>query len=69
MKPGSFSLRSGYTYRGTTVINNVNDRRYINLNTTVTLQKNGTTFVVPLKKKVIFDKVKIDIGNRQFQKN
>ncbi len=68
-KPGSFSLRSGYTYRGTKVINNTVDKRYINLNTVVTMQKGRTTFIVPLKKKVVFDKVKIDIGNRQFKKN
>lgn len=69
LKPGSFSLRSGYTYRGNKVINNATDKRYINLNTVVTLQKGNTTFIVPLKKKVVFDKVKIDIGNRQFKKN
>ncbi len=69
LKPGSFSLRSGYTYRGNKVINNATDKRYINLNTVVTLQKGHTTYIVPLKKKVVFDKVKIDIGNRQFKKN
>ena len=68
-KPGAFSLRSGYTYRGTKVINNTTDKKYINLNTVVTVQKGKTTFIVPLKKKVVFDKVKIDIGNRQFKRN
>ena len=69
IRPGSFSLRSGYTYRGNKVINNTVDKKYINLNTVVTVQKGKTTFIVPLKKKVVFDKVKIDIGNRQFKKN
>jgi hypothetical protein len=68
IKPGSFSLRSGYSYRGNQVINTQSQKKYINLNTVVTLQKGNTTFIVPLKKKVLFDKVKIDIGNRQFQK-
>ncbi|MBI5856875.1 MAG: hypothetical protein HZB42_04415 [Sphingobacteriales bacterium] len=68
-KPGSFSLRSGYTYRGNQIINTQSQKKYINLNTVVTVQKGNTTFIVPLKKKVVFDKVKIDIGNRQFQRN
>jgi hypothetical protein len=69
LRPGSFSLRSGYSYRGNQVINTQGQKKYINLNTVVTLQKGNTTFIVPLKKRVIFDKVKIDIGNRQFQRN
>jgi len=69
LKPGSFSLRSGYTYRGNKVINHTTDKKYISLNTVVTLQKGNTTFIVPLKKKVVFDKVKIDISNRQFKRN
>lgn len=68
-KPGSFSLRSGYNYRGNQIINTQGQKKYINLNTVVTVQKGKTTFIVPLKKKVVFDKLKIDIGNRQFQRN
>ena len=33
------------------------------------VQKGKTTFIVPLKKKVILNNVKIDIGNRQLQRN
>jgi hypothetical protein len=69
LKPGSFSLRSGYTYRGNTVINGATDKKYINLNTVVTVQKGKTTFTIPLKKKVVFDKIKIDLGNRQLKRN
>ncbi|MBL7724266.1 MAG: hypothetical protein JNK27_08950 [Chitinophagaceae bacterium] len=68
-KPGSFSLRSGYNYRGNNVINTENERKYIRLNTVVTVQKGKTTFIVPLKKKVILNNVKIDIGNRQLKRN
>ena len=68
-RPGSFSLRSGYSYRGNQVINTQGQKKYISLNTVVTLQKGNTTFIVPLKKKVVFDKVKIDISNRQFQRH
>jgi hypothetical protein len=64
--PGYFSLKSGYTYRGNHVISN--EKKYINLNTVVTLQKGNTTYVLPLKKKVLISNVKIDIGNRQFRR-
>ena len=66
---GFFSLKSGYTFRGTRVINENTDKKYFNLNTVVTVQKGKTTYVLPLKKKVIIDKVKIDLSNRQFKRN
>lgn len=69
VKPGSFSLRSGYTYRGTQVINQQTQKKYISLNNTVTYQKGNTTYIVPLKKKVVLSKVKIELGNRQLRRN
>ncbi len=51
LKPGSFSLQSGYNFRGSQVIN-FQEARYINLNTVVTYQQGHTTYVMPLKKKV-----------------
>ncbi len=68
-RPGSFSLKSGYNYRGNQVITTQEKKHYISLNTTVTYQKGNSTFIVPLKKKVILSNIKIDIGNRQFQRN
>jgi hypothetical protein len=70
-RPGSsFSLRSGYSFRGNQVINNnTTSTRYIRLNTVVTMQKGKTTCIVPLKKRVGIGNVKIDLGNRQFQRN
>ena len=67
--PGTFSLKSGYSYRGNQVINTKNTTQYVRLNTVVTLQKGNVTYTVPLKKKVIIDKVKINIGNRKLKKN
>ncbi len=68
--PGtSFSLKSGYAYRGSQVINTENNRKFVRLNTVVTLQKGNTVYTVPLKKRAILDKVKIDIGNRQLKRN
>jgi hypothetical protein len=54
LKPGSFSLRSGYNFRGAQVIN-TEDNSYINLNTLVTYQNGRTTYIIPLKKKVLLN--------------
>ena len=48
---GTFSLRSGYKFRGSRVINS-QENKYINLNTVVTYQQGHTTYVMPLKKRV-----------------
>lgn len=52
----SFSLRSGYNYRGSEIIN-TKSPKYINLNSPVTYQKGHTTYTVPLRKKVVLDKI------------
>ncbi len=66
-KPGSFTLKSGYNYRGNYVINTETDKRTIRLNTVVTVQKGRTTFIVPLKKNVVLNKFNVELGKRQFQ--
>ena len=69
-KPGSFSLRSGYDYRGSKVFASTGIKKtQIRLNTTVTVQKGNTTYIVPLKKKPGLDKVKIQLGNQQLRRN
>lgn len=67
--PGSFSLKSGYTYRGNQVMNPSDEKKYIRLNTVITTQRGNTTYIVPLKKKVILRNVKLDISNRQLKRN
>jgi hypothetical protein len=52
----SFSLKSNYNYRGNHVFNNSNNR-YIVLNTNITYQKGNNTYILPLKRKVLLDKV------------
>jgi hypothetical protein len=52
--PGSFTLRSGYTYRGQQVIRPV-ENSYIDLTTVVTYQQGHTTYTIPLKKKVVLN--------------
>ena len=54
-RPGSFSLQSGYNFRGSQVIN-YQTNKYINLNTTTaTYQSGHTTYTVPVTKKVILN--------------
>lgn len=55
--PGSFSLKSTYNFRGSQVISNSDDK-YINLNSNITYQNGRTSYIVPLKKKVLIgDKI------------
>ncbi|MBL0153237.1 MAG: hypothetical protein IPP93_07050 [Chitinophagaceae bacterium] len=65
---GHFSLRSGYNFRGSSVINNAAEKKYISLNTTVTVQKGNTTYILPMKKKIL-ENVKVDFSNRQLRRN
>ncbi|MGN6292054.1 MAG: hypothetical protein ACTHMV_04855 [Chitinophagaceae bacterium] len=52
IKPGSFSLQTGYTFRGSQVINE-EETKYINLNSTVvTYQQGHTVYTLPARKKV-----------------
>jgi hypothetical protein len=56
LKPGSFSLHSGYNFRGSQVISVENNSTYINLYTNnITYQNGHTSYIVPLKKKVILN--------------
>jgi hypothetical protein len=50
----SFSLRSGYTFRGREIIN-FDQSRSVNFNTVVTYQQGNATYSMPLKKKVILN--------------
>lgn len=52
-----FKLRSGYNYRGSAVFNNTPEHRYIVLDRVITYQKGNQTFILPMKKKVLLDKV------------
>ncbi|MCW3074873.1 MAG: hypothetical protein JWP69_1942 [Flaviaesturariibacter sp.] len=54
----TFSLKSGYNYRGNNILSNTSTNRFIMLNTVVTYQKGNATYILPLKKKVFLDKVK-----------
>ena len=61
----NFSLRPTYSYRGNNLLT-TRTSRYIVLNTNVTYQKGNATYVVPLKKKVLLDKVKFNPSQSKF---
>lgn len=56
LTPGTFSLKSGYNFRGNEVLT-FEKERYININTVITYQKGNSTYIMPLKKKVLLDKI------------
>ena len=57
----NFSLRSNYNYRSNNLFNSAPEKKFIMLNTVVTLQKGNATYVLPLKKKVFLeDKIKFN---------
>ncbi len=49
-RPGTFSLQSGYSFRGSQVISDEN--RYISVNTVMTYQQGNITYNLPMRKKV-----------------
>jgi hypothetical protein len=59
VNPGTFSLKSNYDFRGNHIFNEEKSN-YLLLNTTLTYQRGNTTYIVPLKKKLILDKIKFN---------
>jgi hypothetical protein len=54
VKPGSFSLSSGYNFRGSQVMS-TQENKSISLNTPVTYQTGHTSYIVPLKKRLVLN--------------
>ena len=55
----TFSLKSRYNYRGGTILRKEEDK-YITLNTVATYQKGNTNYILPMKKKVLLEKIKFN---------
>jgi len=56
----TLSLRTHYHYKSESLFNTKKPQKFIMLNTVVTYQKGNVTYVLPLKKKVLLDKVKFN---------
>ena len=63
VNPGTFSLKSTYDFRGNHIINEEKNQ-FLFINTTLTYQKGNTTYILPLKRKVILDKIKFNPASR-----
>jgi hypothetical protein len=60
----TFTLKSTYNYRGNEVFSlNKPETQYVMMNTLVTYQKGNATYTLPLKKKVLLNKVKLSGSN------
>lgn len=66
--PGTLSLRSGYQFRGNTILN-ADERSTIRINSTVSIQKGNQVYTMPLKKNVLVEKVKFTLGNQSLRRN
>ena|SRR5215213_9204518 len=62
----NFSLRSTYNFRANHLLTPSKPTRFIMLNTVVTYQKGNATYILPLKKKVLLDKVKFNSAPAKF---
>jgi hypothetical protein len=56
----SFSLRTPYNYKSNNLFTSSKPQKFIMLNTVVTYQKGNATYILPLKKKVLLDKIKFN---------
>jgi len=59
LKPGTFSLKSGYDFRGGRLLT-TNKPSYINLNGAATYQIGNTAYTVPMKKQFLMGKVVVN---------
>jgi hypothetical protein len=60
---GSFTLKSGYSFRGNVILDN-STTRVIQLNTDVITKKGNYELSIPLRKTTLVNKVKIQLGNQ-----
>lgn len=49
----TFSLKSGYTFRGNSFLNTAPAGKVVMLNTVMTYQRGNATYILPLKKKLL----------------
>ena len=62
----NFSLRTPYNYKSNNLFTATRQQKFIMLNTVVTYQKGNATYILPLKKKVLLDKIKFNPAPSRF---
>ena len=65
--PGKFTLKSGYQYRGSQIINQQTQNNTFTRNSLVTYQKGNMTYILPVKT-IIPQKIKVTVGIRQMNR-
>ena len=65
--PGKFTLKSGYQYRGSQIINQQTQNNTFTRNSLVTYQKGNMTYILPVKT-IIPQKIKITVGVPQINR-
>ena len=65
--PGKFTLKSGYQYRGSQIINQQNQNNTFTRNSLVTYQKGNMTYILPVKT-IIPQKIKLTVGIPQINR-
>ncbi len=54
----SFTLRSGYNYRGSKLLTaTANSNNYIMLNNVIMVEKGNQAYILPMKRKVLLDRI------------
>lgn len=61
----TFTLRTGYNYKANNILAN-KPAKFVMMNTVITYQKGNATYILPLKKKVILDKIKFNPAQNRF---
>jgi hypothetical protein len=56
----NFSLRTGYNYKSNNLLSLPSQKQFIILNTVATYEKGNATYVLPIKKKVLLEKIKFN---------
>ena len=59
--PGKFTLKSGYQYRGSQIINQQTQNNTFTRNSLVTYQKGNMTYILPVKT-IIPQRIKVTVG-------
>jgi len=65
--PGRFTLKSGYQYRGSQIINQQNQNNTFTRNSLVTYQKGNMTYILPVKT-IVPQRIKVTVGIPQLNK-